>query len=534
MQLPEWLARAANAHPDRDAVVEPGGRRAYGGLDEDAGRIARVLAGCGVRRGDRVVLALDNSHLWVAAFFGILRAGGVAVPLPARKNDRLGFVLQDCSPAACIVDDATAAAILEASQQPPRLLVVHQGDPEVIAARAGATAVPDVHGPAASSATMTAPGQPGLLAAMRHADVAGTVSHGADTDLAAIIYTSGSTGAPRGVMLSHRNLGSNADSIVQYLRLTSSDRVMVVLPFHYVYGLSLLTTHVSVGGSLAIDNRFAFPNVVLRSMQQFEVTGFAGVPSTFALLLHRSSMARMTFPSLRYVTQAGGPMPAPLLKRWLSILPGVPFFTMYGATEASARLAYLDPAELPARLGSIGKAIPNVELSVRGDDGQPVPPGEVGEIVARGPNIMLGYWNYPEETKAALGPFGYRTGDLARSDAEGFLYIVGRRQDMLKVGAERIGAKEIEDVVHEHPAVHEVAVVGAPHELLGEVPIAFVSLQTGSAVGPEEIQRFCGTRLADHKVPVHVVIQAELPKSPAGKIEKPQLRRLASELVGTT
>jgi acyl-CoA synthetase (AMP-forming)/AMP-acid ligase II len=207
---------------------------------------------------------------------------------------------------------------------------------------------------------------------------------------------------------------------------------------------------------------------------------------------------------------------------------------MYGATEASARLAYLDPAELPGRLGSIGKAIPNVELSVIGDDGQAVVPGQVGEIIARGPNIMLGYWNCPEETNAALGPLGYRTGDLARCDSEGFLYIVGRRQDMLKIGAERVGAKEIEDVLHEHPAVHEAAVVGAPHELLGEVPVAFVSLQAGSTAVPEEIRRYCSTRLADHKVPVRVFLEAELPKSPAGKIEKQPLRRLCAELVAAS
>jgi acyl-CoA synthetase (AMP-forming)/AMP-acid ligase II len=297
-----------------------------------------------------------------------------------------------------------------------------------------------------------------------------------------------------------------------------------------VYGLSLLTTHVHVGGSLAIGNRLAFPNAILQSMQQFEVTALAGVPSTFALLLHRSTIAQMTFPSLRYVTQAGGPMPPALLQRWLRILPDVPFYVMYGATEASARLAYLDPSELPARIGSIGTAIPNVELTVTKEDGQPVAPGEVGEIVARGSNIMMGYWNAPEETQAALGPHGFRTGDLATCDSDGFLYLVGRRQDMLKVGGERVGAKEIEDVLHEHAAVHEAAVVGVPHELFGEVPVAFIALCSESTASSEDVISFCRARLPDHKVPARVVFQTDLPKSAAGKIDKPALRDLAKAI----
>ena len=188
-------------------------------------------------------------------------------------------------------------------------------------------------------------------------------------------------------MLSHLNIRSNTESIVGYLGLTAADRVMVVLPFHYVYGLSLLNTHMYAGGSLVIDNRFAFPNLVLGAMQRHAVTGFAGVPSTFAILLSRSAVAKMTFPALRYVTQAGGPMAPARLREWQDAVPGVPFYVMYGATEAAARLACLEPAELRDRMGSIGRAIPNVELLVLGQDGQAVEPGQVGEIVARGSNI---------------------------------------------------------------------------------------------------------------------------------------------------
>lgn len=510
MLVHELLRRSAEQAPDQTAIVEPGGSASYAELAEQALRIGHVLRACGVSRGDRVLLALENSPRWVAAFFGILQAGGVAVPLGSgSKNDRLQYALRDCTPAACIVDEATVAAVRPVPSGACTILVE--------------SSVPGNH----------PPGTLDLRSAMAQAVPVEPPVRVVDVDLAAIIYTSGSTGAPRGVMLSHLNLAANAASIVKYLRLTALDRVMVVLPFHYVYGLSLLTTHISTGGSLAIDNRFAFPNAVLKSMQRFEVTGLAGVPSTFALLLHRSSIARMSFPTLRYVTQAGGPMPPALMRQWLNVLPEVPFYVMYGATEASARLSYLDPSELPARLGSIGKAIPNVELTLVREDGQLAAPGEVGEIVARGSNIMRGYWNCPDETAAALGPHGYRTGDLARSDSDGFLYVVGRRQDMLKIGAERVGAREIEDVLHEHAAVHEAAVVGAPHDLLGEVPVAFVALCPDARVTPEELIAFCRTKLPDQKLPVRVVIEPDLPKNQVGKIDKQGLRRTIHGNVAT-
>ena len=327
-------------------------------------------------------------------------------------------------------------------------------------------------------------------------------------------------------MLSHLNLRANTESIVEYLRLTAADRMMAVLPFYYVYGLSLLNTHVFAGGSLVLENRFAFPAVVLKGMQQHAVTGLAGVPSTFAFLLHRSPVASMRFPSLRYVTQAGGPMAPAHIREWRAAVPGVPFYVMYGATEASARLAYLAPDELDRRAGSVGRAIPNVELCVVTEDGREAKPGEVGELVARGSNISSGYWNDPEATKQAFGPQGYRTGDLAYADPEGFLYLVGRRADMLKVGAHRVGAKEIEDVVSEHPSVHEVAVIGEPHTLLGEVPVAVVTARNGQ-VDVAGVLALCRSRLADYKVPARIVVRDELPKSGAGKIDKRLLRSTA-------
>lgn len=511
-----FLDTAAARSPEATALIEPNRSITYGELDRLANRFANLFRGEGVRRGDRVVLALENSIELVAGYFGAMKAGAVAVPLPpGPKSDRLARAVQDCTPGACVVDSALARdAWLGNSLAAVPSRLVHNGIRSAREAQAGGgSSWQDLH-----TALDGASADPPDVRAI-------------DLDLAAIVYTSGSTGAPRGVMLSHRNIVSNTRSIVRYLSLTAQDRAMCVLPFYYVYGLSVLHTHVSVAGSVVIDNRFAFPNVVLNAIQQHRVTGFAGVPSTFALLLHRSNLADMSFPALRYATQAGGGMPPAQLIEWLERGPRVPFYVMYGATEASARLTYLDPADLRRKLGSIGKAIPNVELLVVKDDGQVAAPREIGELVARGANIFRGYWNNPEATHEALGPRGCRTGDLGYADEEGFLFLVGRRHDIIKVGAHRVGAKEIEDVLHEYPGVHEVAVVATPHELLGEAPVAFIAMQDeAGGANAEALQAFCRERLTGYKVPVRIVFRSELPKlGGVGKIDKGALRELVSQ-----
>ena len=502
MLLHRLLSRSAERTPDATAVIEPGNTISYGELELRANAIAVELAAAGVRAGDRVVVALPNSIEFVATYFGVLKAGAVVVPLPpGPRSDRLPKVVQDCEPSACVVDDSTWPLLATSSfQHHARFLALRSPSASRPAGAAALKALDRQIAPLTDGVD--------LLPALN------------EQDLAAIIYTSGSTGAPRGVMLSHRNVTTNADSIVQYLGLTSADRVMVVLPFYYVYGLSLLHTHVAVGGTLVIDNRFAFPNVVLKTMREHAVTGFAGVPSTFALLLHRSNLASAQLPALRYVTQAGGAMPPARIHEWLRVVPHVPFYVMYGATEASARLTYLPPEELRKRPGSIGRAIPNVELRVLREDGQVAAVGEVGELVARGANMALGYWRKPEDTQERFGPDGYRTGDLGYADEDGFLYLVGRRSEMLKIAAHRVSPQEIEDVLHEHPAVYEAAVIGVADEILGEAPAAYVVLRDGFEATERDVMLFARTRLPDHKVPVRIAVIAEIPKTPAGKLDK--------------
>ena len=263
-------------------------------------------------------------------------------------------------------------------------------------------------------------------------------------------------------MLSHQNLVSNMRSIAEYLGLLPSDRMMVVLPFHYIYGRSLLYTHFLSGGSLVIDNRFAFPVAVLNTMEEQKVTCFAGVPSTFSILLRKTDVGKRRFPHLRLVTQAGGPMAPVLQEEVVRTFRPAKLYIMYGSTEAAPRLTYLDPDLLPRKLGSIGRAIPNVEVIVADENGNRLPPGTTGEVVARGANIMLGYWKDPNGTAAVLRHGYYFTGDLGYEDADGCIFLTGRAREIIKAGGNRVSAKEIEEQIMEIAEVVEVAVIGVP------------------------------------------------------------------------
>jgi acyl-CoA synthetase (AMP-forming)/AMP-acid ligase II len=287
-----------------------------------------------------------------------------------------------------------------------------------------------------------------------------------------------------------------------------------------------------VGGSVVLDNRFAFPNVILDTMKKTDTTGFSGVPSTFMILLNRSTVKKQKFPSLRYLTQAGGPMAPAVQKEVVETFDPAKLFVMYGATEASARLSYLDPADLTRKWGSIGKAIPNVDLFVADEEGRELPQGEVGELVARGSNFMEGYWKDQEETDKVMRHGLYYTGDLGRMDEEGFLYVVGRTKDMIKVGGERVSAKEIEEIILELKEVQEIAIIGVEDPVLGEAIKAFVIATPGNGVETERILNHCKKRLPPYKVPKFVEIVTELPKNESGKILKPVLREMEAKAKG--
>ena len=511
------LEESARAFPDKPAAWFNGVWKTYGELNRQADQVAGFLAGLGIKPGDRVAILLENSFDYIAAHFGALKTGAVEVSLNTElAADGLKQLLLDCEARVLIAGNKFARQWTGIIAELPDLkhLVLDQDLKRITP---GGSPVP-LH----------------FLTSIYQAECA--VAPGArriDLDLASLIYTSGSTGEPKGVMLSHLNLTSNTQSIVTYLGLLESDRMMVVLPFYYVYGRSLLYSHFLSGGSLVIDNRFAFPVTVLNNMREQEVTGFAGVPSTFSILLKKTDLKTRQFPKLRFVTQAGGGMAPALQKEVTEVFPQARLFIMYGSTEASPRLTYVEPEKLPQKWGSIGHAIPNVEVTVLDEQGKRVPTGAPGEIAARGSNIMMGYWKSPAATAEVLKNGYYYTGDLGYEDADGYIFLTGRARDIIKAGGNRVSAKEIEDVVLEIPGVLETAVIGVPDEVLGEAIKAFV-VRCHSTLTEEDVKGHVQRRLPSFKHPKWVEFREELPKNQSGKILKAALREAGAGSPQTT
>jgi len=502
------LEKSADACPDKEAVIHDRSRYTYQDIEENANRIASWLLNSGLQPGERVALLLRNSIEYICAYYGILKTGGIVVPLNTGLDSReLAWMIDDCG-ATVIISEIFFSEIINSMQlagsKQIKLLAMIDSS-RSLENPTGCTIFADIY----AHYSPTRP-QVKLI----------------DREFASIIYTSGSTGRPKGVMLSHLNVLTNTRSIVSYLELTSSDRCMVVLPFYYVYGKSLLNIHFAVSGSIIIDNRFTFPNVVLKNMIAERATGFAGVSSTYAILVNKSSVAKMRFQDLRYITQAGGHMPSELKSKLLAIFPDKKIFIMYGATEASARLSYLPPEKLAQEIHSIGKAIPNVKIKILRENGTEAAVDEEGEIVACGSNIMLGYWNNPEETQKVLKNGWYYTGDLGEKNRYGFISVTGRKRDMIKVGIYKVSAVEIEEVLHKYPEVHEAAVIGIPDDILGETLRAFVVIDMQTSVTDSDLIEFCSASLPDYKIPKQIVFLESLPKNDAGKILKQRLKSL--------
>ena len=489
------LEATAAAFPHRIALQQAQRRLDYAGLHAASLQLARQLRALGVSPGDRVALILHNGIEAAVAWYGAWRAGAVVVPLNAQARER-DFVpwLRHCG---------------------ARLLVHGAGHDE--AARAAIDAGVATLVPASD-------GDPALAFGSVAADAAELALPMPDSHaLAAILYTSGTTGAPKGVALSHRNLAANADSILDYLQLAADDSTVSALPFYYAYGASVLHTHLAVGARVVLEDNVVFPHLITEALAREHATGFSGVPSTFALLLDRGQLDQHDLSSLRYLTQAGGAMAPSLATRVRAAFPQARLFVMYGQTEASARLTWLPPERLDDKLGSAGIAIAGVEIQVRREDGTGAAIDEPGEVWARGDNVMTGYWNAPDATAATLVDGWLRTGDLGHLDADGFLWLAGRRSDMIKTGAHRVHPQDVEEVIAELPGVREVGVTGLDDPLLGHVVAAFV-VRDGDTPTEMTLKAHCRQRLAGYKIPKQVAFVAELPKTASGKIRRAALK----------
>ena len=499
-----FLEGSAKIYPDKIALIHEGRRATYAKINAGANQLARWLIYQGTSKGDRIALMLENSLEYVIAYYASLKAGAVVSPLSTDlKPDGLAHLLGELEPKVIVASSRFERLLKSIDLSPFNIQALVVRSPKLTW----------------SSAPCPVFRWKDLIADKESSNLSVSIE---ESGLASIIYTSGSTGKPKGVMLSHRNIVSNTHSICQYLHLTDKDRQMVVLPFFYVMGKSLLNTHFSVGGTVVLNNKFAYPASVIKQMVEERITGFSGVPSTFAYLLHRSPLAnyRDKLNSLRYCSQAGGHMSKQVKEELRQILPAhTQIYIMYGATEASARLTYLDPNRLIDKMDSIGKPIPGVSIRILDDKGRKRSAGQIGELVGAGPNIMQGYWKDGIVTVKVLDHNGYHTGDLGYQDEEGYLYVVGRKDNLLKIGGHRINPQEIEDVLIETQLVIEALVLGVRDKLLGHKLIAVVTPKNGRCREGEVLGR-CAEKLPKYKLPSEIKFVRALPKSSSGKIDR--------------
>lgn len=473
------------------AIVESTATHTYRDLREAAGRVAAALAALQLPAGSRVAIMGPNSFFWVASYLATIKMGHVAVPMATvltaddvRRN--ADFV----ETSAALADRRSALRL--ADSLPAGTAVITD---EVLGA--------DVEPIWPQTAT-----EP-------------------DSD-AVLMFTSGTTARPRAVRVTHRNICANTDSIVEYLSLVRDDRMLVVLPFFYCYGASLLHTHLRVGGSVALCNTFTFPETAVDMMEQHSCTGFAGVPSSIQLLLRISTFASRELPALRLVQQAGGKLPPAQLHELARAKPDAEVFVMYGQTEATARLSYLPPALLADKAGSIGRGIPGVQLTVVDERGLPVAPGEVGEIVAHGDNVSPGYYRDPEASAERFKGGALYTGDLATVDEDGFVFVVDRKSDFIKTWGYRVSSHEVEAAALELVDLVSAAAIGAPDPDAGEAVVLFASTRPNAEVTEAAIVDHLRRRLAKHMVPERVVLMDSLPVNSSGKVAKGRLRTMAA------
>ena len=509
MQVEQFLENSARQFPDKIALICGEERLTYRQIEERANQLAHALIAAGVERGDRVVTVLPNSIESVLAIFATLKAGAVFVVLnPTTKADKLTYILNNCRASAMVTRGGRFSSEPESWSDRPHLRSVFM---------MGASE--------SQSASLQAAGKKMIpLEQLGQEPTQPPAKKCIDIDLAALIYTSGSTGRPKGVMVTHLNIVSAATSITTYLESTADDVVINTLPLAFDYGLYQLLMTFKVGGTLVLHDSFAFPTVVIEKIIQEGVTGFPIVPTVSALLL-QMDLSKYKFPKLRYITNTAAALPVEHIRKLRALFPQAKLYSMYGLTECK-RVSYLPPEQLDIRPSSVGKGMPNEEVYVVDENGNRVAPGVVGELVIRGANVMKGYWELPEETDRCLkaGPLpGEKvlySGDLFRADEEGYLYFVGRKDDIIKTRGEKVSPREVEDVLYALEGIAEAAVIGVPDPILGSAIKAVLTLHPGAQITKQDVLRHCAAKLEDFMRPKIVEFRASLPKTESGKISK--------------
>jgi len=497
--LCDFLKNSAQEYPDKTALSFGESDFSYKQLYQFSGNLANFFLDNGIKKGDRVIIYLENSPETVISIFGTLMAGGAfSVVNHTTKPNKFLYILKNCSPAFIITDNSKIEMLSEFKSQFD-LSAIITVDGESHLSRAFSDIINNDTNPPKINIV--------------------------DLDLAAIIYTSGSTGDPKGVALTHRNMVTAAKSITQYLENVSSDIILSVLPLSFDYGLYQVLMTFLFSGTLVLEKRFGYPFELIKLIRSKKVTGLPCVPTIMAIFLQLSKLEKEGLTSIRYISNTGAALPPSYIPRLEKIFPNARIYSMYGLTECK-RVSYLPPDLIDKKPDSVGIPIPNTEVFVVDSQGNFIEKDGIGELVVRGSNVMQGYWNDPEGTAKVLKTGRYPwekvlyTGDLFRIDKEGFLYFIGRMDDIIKVRGERVSPKEIESVLYQIEDVIETRVTPVADEIMGNAIKAEVVLSKNSHTTIDAIFKQCRENLEDLMVPKYIEIVDSLPKSDSGKILK--------------
>lgn len=497
--IPSTFRATARAFAEEPAMLGVGGEWTFARLDRDSDGLAAGLLRLGIAPGVRVGLYCPNSPEFAAVYLAILKAGATVVPINVMLNPKeVAFILEDAGARGLFYHAALADAAAQVRGVATGLefsVCIGDGpgdDPSLaeVAVLGGRPPEPSI--------------EPGR-------------------DLAAILYTSGTTGRPKGAMLTHRNLMSNTASVMQALELQSGrDRMLVVLPMFHAFAATVgMLTPLVHGLSLVIAERFE-PRLVSAAIAEHGATVFLGVPSMYSLLLRLEQADLANWKSVRFCVSGGAAMPEAVMAAFEERF-GIPVLEGDGPTECSP-VTCVNPLSGPRKAGSVGRPVPGVEMRITGPDGETLPDGEHGEVCVRGPSVMRGYWGRPEETAESFFDDWFRTGDLGYRDTDSYFFLVDRIKDLIITNGMNVYPRVIEETLYRHPAVAETAVVGEPHALHGEIPIAYVVPKPGVHADPRELRDWCREHLGRHEVPRRVVLRESLPRNAAGKVLKRELR----------
>ena len=499
----ELLESTVRRYPDKVGFVSEDRRLTFEEFDGMVNRIASGLSKHGVKRGDHVALLLGVQMEFPLSFFALMKLGAIVVPLNTRfKGEELFYEINDSESSLLIVDEEFWPFI----------------DP----VRGGLKTVKKVffNGTGAPEGTLP-------FSLLRdHKEDLFPRAPTSESDDAAIMYTSGTTGKPKGAVLQQRGMILTAMLVSDFIQFQPDDKMICCIPLFHITGLTCLMLPPIFSGAACVYMRQFKTKEFLEIMAREKVTQYMGVVNVIWLMINHPDFEKYDFSSFRIAMFGGSPATEEMVRGIFSRLPHIQISVGYGLTECFAITTSTPFEDALRKIKAVGKCLPTVDVKIADDEGREVPTGSIGEILLRGAKVFKGYWKKPEATRETIVEGWVRTGDIGKVDEEGFVYVLDRKKDMINRGGEKIYSLEVENVICDNPKVLEVAVVGVPDKVMGEVVKACIALKPGEKATEEEIKTFCAERLADYKVPKFVEFRESLPRNPAGKVSKPELRNI--------